>query len=105
MQSSFLQNNLGLPADACPCHYIPGADFHFNAIGHGLGYGIVPELLHSAQPDKLISLAPDNSADVALYWPTWKVQSPRMEHLARRIIAAARAVLQGERRHQAAAPG
>jgi len=30
---------------------------------------------------------------VALYWHTWKVQSPRMEQLSRQIIAAARSML------------
>ncbi|MFT5643147.1 MAG: LysR family transcriptional regulator (chromosome initiation inhibitor) [Janthinobacterium sp.] len=94
LQSSFLQNNLGLTEGAYPCHYIPGAHSHFNAIRHGLGYGMVPQLLHHAQHEELISLAPNNPADVALYWHTWKVQSPRMEHLARQIIAAARTVLQ-----------
>ncbi len=93
LQSSFLLNNLGLQEGAYPCHYIPGAQSHFNAIRHGLGYGMVPELLRDAEGDQMVSLAPNHPTDVALYWHTWKVQSPRMEHLARQIIAAAHAVL------------
>ena len=95
LQSSFLQETLGLPEGAYPCHYVPGATSHFNAIRYGLGYGMVPELLlkANADGDLVEMLAPKAPADVALYWHTWKVQSPRMEQLSRQIIAAARTVL------------
>ena len=95
LQSSFLQNRLGLPEGAYPCHYVPGATSHFNAIRYGLGYGMVPELLlhASAEADGMAMLAPNKPADVALYWHTWKVQSPRMEQLSRQIVAAARTSL------------
>jgi LysR family transcriptional regulator (chromosome initiation inhibitor) len=94
LQSSFLLNNLGLQEGAYPCHYIPGAHSHFNAVRHGLGYGVVPELLRNTESDPMISLAPNHQTDVALYFHTWKVQSPRMEYLEQQVIAAARAVLQ-----------
>jgi LysR family transcriptional regulator (chromosome initiation inhibitor) len=94
IQSSFLQQKLGLPEGAYPCHYIPGAASHFNAIRHGLGYGMVPALLLDAEDEKMTVLAPADPVDVALYWHTWKVQSPRMEHISRHIISAAQAVLQ-----------
>ena len=95
LQSNYLQQALGLPEGAYPCHYVPGATSHFNAIRYGLGYGMVPELLLQANPDgKLVEmLTPKQPADVALYWHTWKVQSPRMEQLSRQIVAAARTVL------------
>ncbi|MFZ4874897.1 HTH-type transcriptional regulator ArgP [Janthinobacterium sp. Mn2066] len=95
LQSSFLQDTLGLPEGAYPCHYVPGATSHFNAIRYGLGYGMVPELLLKANADgELVEIiAPKTPADVALYWHTWKVQSPRMEQLSRQIIAAARKIL------------
>ncbi|WGG52640.1 HTH-type transcriptional regulator ArgP [Rugamonas sp. DEMB1] len=95
LQSSFLQSRLGLPEGAYPCHYVPGATSHFNAIRYGLGYGMVPELLlhASAEADGMAMLAPSRPADVALYWHTWKVQSPRMEQLSRQIVAAARTSL------------
>jgi LysR family transcriptional regulator (chromosome initiation inhibitor) len=95
LQSSFLQEALGLPEGAYPCHYVPGATSHFNAIRYGLGYGMVPELLLKANTDgELVEmLTPKTPADVALYWHTWKVQSPRMEQLSRQIIAAARTML------------
>jgi len=95
LQSSYLQEQLGLPEGAYPCHYVPGATSHFNAIRYGLGYGMVPELLLRANPDGALvdKLAPAQPADVALYWHTWKVQSPRLEQLSRQIIAAARSML------------
>lgn len=92
MPSTFLEEQLGLPEGAYPCHYIPGAASHLNAIRFGLAYGMVPELLlkASSDGDALISLAPGKPAEVALYWHTWKVQSPRMEAISRQVIAAAR---------------
>ena len=38
-------------------------------------------------------LAADEPLEIALYWHTWKVQSPRMEHLSRQIIEAAPKIL------------
>jgi LysR family transcriptional regulator (chromosome initiation inhibitor) len=93
LQSSFLQHKLGLPEGAYPCHYIPGAQSHFNAIRHGLGYGLVPALLLATQTCKLTVLAPADPVQVALYWHTWKVQSPRMEHISLHIISAAQKML------------
>ena len=95
LQSSFLLDRLGLPEGAYPCHYVPGAEPHFCAIRYGLGYGMVPELLlHDALPSgEVVDLAPDEPMEIALYWHTWKVQSPRMEHLSRQIVEAAPRIL------------
>ncbi|AMO98184.1 transcriptional regulator, ArgP family protein [Collimonas arenae] len=95
LQSSFLLSKLGLPDGAYPCHYVPGAASHFNAIRYGLGYGMVPELLlkANAKPSEIVMLTPGKPVEVALYWHTWKVQSPRMEHLSQQIISSARKIL------------
>lgn len=94
LTSSFLLRQLGLPEGAYPCHYVPGAEPHCNAIRYGLGYGMVPELLleEALARGELIDLA-DAPLDISLYWHTWKVQSPRMEHLSRQIIEAAPKIL------------
>lgn len=91
LQSGFLLQHLGLPVGAYPCHYVPGAEPHYNAIRYGLGYGMVPELLleHDLANNTIIDLAPEQFTDVELYWHTWAVQSPRMEHLSRQIVEAA----------------
>jgi len=95
LQSSFLLRRFGLPEGAYPCHFVPGAEPHFSAIRYGLGYGMVPELLlHDAlQTGEVVDLATDEPLEIALYWHTWKVQSPRMEHLSRQIIEAAPKIL------------
>jgi LysR family transcriptional regulator (chromosome initiation inhibitor) len=96
LQSTFLLSYLGLPEGSYPCHYVPGIEAHFTAVRYGLGYAMVPEWLLSSggdENDPLVDLAPKHPTDVALYWHTWKVQSPRMEGLSRQIIEAARQIL------------
>ncbi|WP_026354958.1 HTH-type transcriptional regulator ArgP [Massilia niastensis] len=96
LQSSFLLDYLGLPEGAYPCHYVPGIEAHFAAVRYGVGYAMIPEwLLPSAAggDDPLVDLAPRHPTDVALYWHTWKVQSPRMEGMSRHIVEAARRIL------------
>jgi LysR family transcriptional regulator (chromosome initiation inhibitor) len=95
LQSSFLLEHLGLPEGAYPCHYVPGTEAHYNAVRYGVGYAMVPEwLLGEHKPDDpLVDLAPRHPTDVALYWHTWEVQSPRMEGMSRHIIEAARRIL------------
>ncbi|HLV15940.1 MAG TPA: HTH-type transcriptional regulator ArgP [Pseudomonas sp.] len=91
LQAAFLLERFGLPPGSYPTHYVPGAEPHYQAIRHGLGYGMVPELLirDALVRGEVLDLAPDAPCDVALYWHTWKVQSPRMEHLSRQIVEAA----------------
>jgi DNA-binding transcriptional LysR family regulator len=62
------------------------------AIERGLGYGMVPELQLGKvfTPNKLIDLAPQHPTDVALYWHSWDVQSPRMASLCKRIVETGR---------------
>ncbi|WP_417791079.1 HTH-type transcriptional regulator ArgP [Stutzerimonas xanthomarina] len=95
LTSSFLLNQLGLPEGAYPCHYVPGAEPRFCAIRYGLGYGMVPESLlgEALVQGDLVDLAAEAPLDIALYWHTWKVQSPRMENLSRQIIEAAPKIL------------
>ncbi len=96
LQSGFLLERLGLADGAYPCHYVPGIEAHFAAVRHGLGYAMVPEWLLSSNEDEqdpLVDLAPKYPTDVALYWHTWNVQSPRMEKMSGQIIEAAREIL------------
>jgi LysR family transcriptional regulator (chromosome initiation inhibitor) len=95
LQSTFLHERLGLQARTYPCHYVPGTEPHRAAIRHGLGYGMVPEMLvcDALREGELVDLAPTHPTDIKLFWHAWKVQSPRMESLSRRIGEAARQVL------------
>lgn len=95
LQATFLARELGLPPGSYPCHYVPASEAFLLAIRLGLGYGMVPELQYGelvARGD-VVDLAPAVPTDVALYWHAWRVQSPKMERLSERAIAAARRVL------------
>ncbi|GAB3251897.1 HTH-type transcriptional regulator ArgP [Chitinimonas naiadis] len=96
LQSRFLKQRFGLAADAYPCHYVAVPGPRLDAISRGMGYGMVPELQlgDALKQGRLRDLAPDFPTDVALYWHTWQVQSPRMEYLSTRIIDSGRAALQ-----------
>ncbi|GGP27660.1 HTH-type transcriptional regulator ArgP [Silvimonas amylolytica] len=95
LQANFLQDRLGLTPGAYPCHYVPGCDPHYTAIRYGMGYGLVPELLVRKElaEGTLVDLAPAHPVDLALFWHAWKVQSPRMEIMSRRIGESARQLL------------
>ncbi|MCA1856375.1 HTH-type transcriptional regulator ArgP [Massilia oculi] len=96
--SNLLLEHFGLPEGAYPCHYVPGTEAHFQAVRYGIGYAMVPQWLldkHDDRADPLVDLARAHPTDVALYWHTWKLQSPRMDELSRHIVTAARAMLDG----------
>lgn len=95
LQADFLLRHFGLSADAYPCHYIPASEAYLQAVCLGLGWGMIPEvqmgqLQHSAA---LVDLAPEQPADVGLFWHRWKVQSPRLELMSATLVQAARQVL------------
>jgi len=95
LQSSFLLRELGLPPGSYPCHYMPAAEAFGHAVRLGLGYGMVPEQQFGRGIDDgtFVDLAPDKPTDVMLYWHAWRVQSPKMERLSAKVVAAARAAL------------
>ena len=103
LQSNFLLRELGLPPGSYPCHYMPASEAFTNAVRLGLGYGMVPELQYGdmVETGEFVDLAPDKPTDVTLYWHAWRVQSPKLERLSAKVIAAERAALQpppGKRR-------
>lgn len=91
LQAVFLQRELGLPAGCTPTHFIPSSDAFVQAIRLGLGYGLVPQLQAQTllASGELLDLVPGKSVDVALFWHTWRVQSPRMERLSAQLLLAA----------------
>jgi LysR family transcriptional regulator, chromosome initiation inhibitor len=95
LQADFLAQHLGLPPDSYPMHFLPAADAFFKAICMGLGYGLIPEQQYGSKIEsgELIDLAPQQPTEVALYWHTWKVQSPKLERLSARLLAASREML------------
>jgi len=99
LQADFLLKQFGLPEDATPRHYVPAAEPYLQAVLHGLGWGMLPELQMAGLRERgvLVDLAPNRPTDVALYWHAWKVQSPRMERLSRTLVAQARKMLRAGR--------
>lgn len=95
LQADFLLKHFGLPEDAYPQHFVPASDPYLQAVVHGLGWGMLPELQMGSLRERgvLVDLAPNRAIDVALYWHAWKVQSPRMERLSRTLVAQARGML------------
>ena len=95
LQKNFLLRELGLPEASYPCHYVPASDAFMRAIDLGLGYGMLPEQQYGQRvaQGQLLDLAPHLPTDVDLYWHAWRVQSPKLERLSARLIAAARASL------------
>ncbi len=92
LQKNFLQRELGLPEGSYPCHYVPASEAFLHAIELGLGYGMLPEQQYGdmVEQGRLLDLAPDKPTDISLYWHAWRVQSPKLERLSVRLLAAAK---------------
>ena len=95
LQANFMLKYFGLHDDAYPRHFIPAADPYMQAVVHGLGWGMLPELQMRdlRESGLLVDIAPNRPTDFALYWHSWKVQSPRMERLSRVLVTQARKML------------
>lgn len=95
LQADFLLRHFGLQTDAYPCHTIPSSEAYLQAVCLGLGWGMIPELQIGQLQDSgaLVDLAPQQAADVGLFWHRWKVQSPRLELMSATLVQAARQVL------------
>lgn len=95
LQADFLLKHYGVTEDAWPRHYVPAAEPYMQAIALGLGWGMLPELQMQDlyKRGALVDIAPQRPTDIALYWHSWKVQSPRMERLSRALVQAARQML------------
>jgi LysR family transcriptional regulator (chromosome initiation inhibitor) len=92
LQSVFLLQHFGLPDGAYPFHYVPATDAYAQAIGLGLGYGMLPleQCADLLAAGALVDLAPGLHADVPLYWHAWRIQPPRLERLGAALVRAAR---------------
>lgn len=93
LQSDFLLQHFGLPADSYPCHYVPASEPYLQAIQLGLGWGMLPEIQARDAGKNLVDLMPAHPVAVSLYWHRWKVQSPRMERMSATLTESARTLL------------
>jgi LysR family transcriptional regulator (chromosome initiation inhibitor) len=72
-----------------PRHYVPASADFADAIGIGLGWGMLPESQLEARPD-VVDLAPGDGIDVPLYWQQWNLRSPLLDAVAAEVLAEAR---------------
>ncbi len=82
LQDGFFRTMTGAELTA-PRHYVPSSAEFAQAIRLGLGWGLLPEqqCLPDIRGGALVELAPENPADVSLYWQRWKIDSPVLNQL------------------------
>lgn len=76
-------------------HFVPTSEGFVEAVTAGLGWGLVPEVQADRllREGRLVSLAPDRTVDVPLYWQQWKLDSPALAAVAEAVVTAASASL------------
>jgi LysR family transcriptional regulator, chromosome initiation inhibitor len=79
------------PGAAPPAHFIPDSIQFVAGVRAGIGWGMVPDLQDPR--DTLVTLDPDWSADVALYWQAWKLSSTTLDRVTAAVVRAASAHL------------
>ncbi len=95
LQAAFLKKNIW----ACRHAAIPVITCQHRAATQrhrgGHSYGMLPQRLIGPALDagSLVDLAPAHTAEVALFWHAWQVQSPRLEALSSQFVARAQALL------------
>ncbi|EHI41560.1 chromosome replication initiation inhibitor protein [Rhodococcus opacus PD630] len=75
-----------------PRHFVPGSSAFSDAVRHGLGWGLLPEL-HTGDDHGLVELDPSRPIDVPLYWQRWKLDSPILAALTTAVRDGAREAL------------
>lgn len=99
LQDGFFRQVTGAELTA-PRHYVPSSAEYAQAVGVGLGWGLLPDqqCLAGIRSGALAELAPGNPVDVALYWQRWKIDSPALNQLT----AAVRETVARQLRQQGA---
>ena len=89
MQSNFLRS-LGVQ-ERPPRHYVPASTEFASAVRMGLGWGMLPEEQRAARPGELVTLRPELTVEVPLYWQQWNLRSELLTAVADEVERAARA--------------
>jgi LysR family transcriptional regulator, chromosome initiation inhibitor len=77
------------PDAAPPQTMVPSSADFVQAIGLGLGWGMVADLQRPAGPE-LVELEPGAEVDVALHLQRWRLSTASLDRLAEAIVAGAR---------------
>lgn len=95
LQHRYLQQFFQLSPSEYLCHRVPSSEAFLQLICHGLAAGMVPH--EQAAPylatGELHEVSKSYNIPVALYWHTWRLQSPLIDTLTQHITQAANAVL------------
>jgi LysR family transcriptional regulator (chromosome initiation inhibitor) len=96
LQDAFMRSLGGQRASGLR-HYVPSSEGFVEAVMAGLGWGMAPDeqaapLLRSGA---LVTLAPDRTVTVPLYWQQWKLDLPALAAVASAVTAAAASSLRG----------
>lgn len=96
LQRAFARRVLGRDAQPPRC-YVPSTREYLDAIGLGLGWGLVPEQqlggIGSDGAPGLSVVVPGEHADVELSWQRWSMPSSTLDALTESVRGAGRAAL------------
>lgn len=86
----------GVPADAPPVHTVPASTQFSEAVQHGYGWGMLPDLQHRAWSGVDLASIPGSVLrpfDVALFWQQWALHTSSLDAVAAAVRAGAAASL------------
>jgi LysR family transcriptional regulator (chromosome initiation inhibitor) len=95
LHAVFLERLLGFPVRGYATHFFPSPVALLGAIRAGVGYGLVPSIQADSLIDagELISLAPEHSVAVSLYWHHWEKAPPNAQAISELVLRHAREIL------------
>ena len=90
LQERFLAENFGPGMDP-PRHYVPASWDFLQAVRHGLGWGMLPDLQSRdlLADGSLVLLDHHTHIDVPLFWQQWRVELPALARVAAALTGAA----------------
>jgi len=95
LHAAFLEQLLGFSVNGYVTHYFPSPEALLSGVRAGVGYGLVPTM--QAQPliesGDLVTLAPQHTVCVDLYWHHWMTAPPNAQAISNLIVREARQVL------------
>lgn len=96
LQHRWMAQQLGGPAPAAACHWLPSTQGFVDAARAGLGWGLNPEPLvrEALAAGTLCEIVPGAVLDVPLHWQTLRAAEALLAPLTQAVVQAAAAVLQ-----------
>ncbi len=79
----------GVTADEAPRHLVPASTQFADAVGLGIGWGMVPERQAAKHADDLVPVPGLVERDVTLYWQRWTLHLPSLDAVGDALMRAA----------------